>query len=160
MLNICPAAIAGLSVALYSWVLVRESSHPSRQMGRFQVQEQVSQGGNKWKVISRAREFPEYAPLLCLSKEKDPSQSKGITKKAAPGSVLQLLYVGKEAKLSPHQFEESKSVAFDGQSPVDVEACRVFHFTAARCDHGVVHSTAQLRTVSRKWWHVKLFGPL
>lgn len=111
-------------------------------------------------LFDRAREYPEYAPLLGLAEEEDPSEFKGITDKAAAGSVLQLLHVGKEVKLSPWQFEELRKVAFDVQSPVDVGSCKVFQFTAARCEHGVVQSTGHLRTVSRESWHVELFGPV
>lgn len=73
---------------------------------------------------------------------------------------MQLLHVGKVVKPDQWLIDELEKVAADVQFPVNVEACTLFQFTAARCGDGVVQSKAHLRAVSRESWHVELSSPM
>lgn len=107
-------------------------------------------------LVDRAREYPQYAHIVGLGESPPPSEFKGYADKGDERSGELLLHVGKPVKLSDEGWQGLRAVAEGMGVALEIEKCKAYRFTAAKTAHGVIHSKAHTRTVSRESWHVEL----
>jgi hypothetical protein len=109
-------------------------------------------------LIERARENPEFESLVGLTEPEERQDFKGYTDKGDPTTGEQLLHVGKLVKLKKENWDGLAAMATSLDRCFERNVCKVYQFSAARNENGVLQSKAHLRTVSRESFHVAVSG--